>query len=421
VGAVSKNFFDYSLRNTDLVQTYQLSSSNYNDALFIHPPFFVYFLYSLNYIGLSLPMASVFMHIATAGLMYPLTILLYSTPLQSKQECNKAHVTAMWGVVVYLFCPIAAFCSQKIWIDNAAAFTVVLCAVLHLYFCRRSNSRTLQHLLQLVSGFAYGLLALNCKITNWALMPSLLCWTIFNIYFHHREVGTAISCAAIFLFGIAGGHGPWVFVYHAVTGRWIPNAWPSEEMVRNSVYLQNALSQHPLFYMSSTFAVSPLHVVGTLYAIGVGVYVIFRPATTCQCEIPNINTKLSRSISVVIFALWPACFFAGLTLVGILGGGYQIRFILPALPATSILAGMCVVRSGAATGPLVAFLLCYSTIHVLYYAVLFPPLFGAPDMSIFQIISHIRSSMLSDDRFMEDMIKITEHMAHFGLVLRRNL
>ena len=68
--------------------------------------------------------------------------------------------------------------------------------------------------------------------------------------------------------------------------------------------------------------------------------------------------------------------------VGRLGAGYQTRFILPILPATSILASVLInytinnTSSQSIKDTLVSVLISYSSMHLIYYGIMFPPLFA---------------------------------------------
>eukprot|EP01042_Synura_sphagnicola_P009747 gene9747-12507_t len=87
------------------------------------------------------------------------------------------------GSVLFLVCPIGALCSQKIWIDNALLFHVTAAAVVHMYLIRNlhlfsTNGIIYRHLL---SGFLYGAIAMNTKITALFLLPFLVTWSAHHI------------------------------------------------------------------------------------------------------------------------------------------------------------------------------------------------------------------------------------------------
>jgi hypothetical protein len=111
------------------------------------------------------------------------------------------------------------------------------------------------------------------------------------------------------------------------------------------------------------------------------------------------------------FTLWPLGFVAGLTLIGGLGGGFQIRFIVPILPATSVLASFAVTSATDLAKPLAAVLLAYSGMHCLFYAVLYSPLFADMHATVFDIIRTILETPY------EPPVSDIGFMKHFGLKL----
>lgn len=238
---ISKNFWDYSLQSSGVIKTFQLSKENYDDDIFIHPPVFVYSLcFLLHNFGIPLALASVLFHTLTAALISPLVLGLYAPLLPATQSAasspfldtgekgrHDAYTTALWATVIFIMCPIGRISSQKVWIDNAAVFTATFAAVTHILLMR--NSRNLVHSTiqyrNLLSGFIYGLIALNCKITSLAVLPCLLCWTVLTGLCSHPRTAAGsflsgqhllrvLSNCAHFVGGLVAGHGPWVYLYH---------------------------------------------------------------------------------------------------------------------------------------------------------------------------------------------------------------
>lgn len=223
VNSISNNFFDYSLQNSNIIQLYQLSSENYNDKIFIHPPLFVYTLYIFqNWFHLSLPISIVIIHLLTSILLFPLTILLL-VPIQLKSgniiilnssnlnisNISNTSIIALWAVVIYSFCPITSFCSQKIWIDNMASFVITLSATIHTI--ATFSNISLYHFL---SGLAFGLLALNTKITCLALLPFLLLWTVYRSLHFVSSMKEIFFKLIYFIIGLIVGYLPWMILYY---------------------------------------------------------------------------------------------------------------------------------------------------------------------------------------------------------------
>jgi hypothetical protein len=191
-------------------------------------------------------------------------------------------------------------------------------------------------------------------------------------------------------------------------------------MIDNSVYLQGAIGKHSLSYITGLFAVSPVHIVGLVYAAIVIMMVIYRCLFSPRTKDNSLWTNQSQVdvVAVAVLLSWPFAFLGGLTLIGVLGGGFQIRFILPILPATAILAGIAIVNAGPNMSPFVSLLCCVSAMHVFYYSVLYSPLFADMDHSAFEIVATILSVTLDDNGSKESMYKMYQVMRHYGLVTK---
>jgi hypothetical protein len=200
-------------------------------------------------------------------------------------------------------------------------------------------------------------------------------------------------------------------------------------MIQNSLYLQAAMNRNFAAYLIDMFKFSPLQLVGFMFGLCSVVSVLYafiqllrldegqQQAVSVSVSVSGLfsrvcseQTLLTRQ-SLAAFTLWPAGFVGGLTLIGGLGGGFQIRFIVPILPATSILAGMAVVRTDSLLHPLVAVLLVYSGMHSLFYSVLYSPLYADMHASVFDIIRTILETPYEAPSF--DI----QFMKHFGLKL----
>jgi hypothetical protein len=121
-----------------------------------------------------------------------------------------------------------------------------------------------------------------------------------------------------------------------------------------------------------------------------------------------------------VLVTWPLSFLAGLTAVGIAGGGFQTRFLLPILPATSVLSGYCILRAVESKNllPLTIhfFLLAYGAFHTLYYGILYPPLYADLDYSVHDVIQGILVSEYVPPENWDSLMLTRNYMKHFGLV-----
>jgi hypothetical protein len=190
-------------------------------------------------------------------------------------------------------------------------------------------------------------------------------------------------------------------------------------MIEQSLYLQKAMDRNIAAYAIDLFKFSPLQLVGLIFGLGALAFLIYnichllrRFGIEGQTQIKSLCTEANLNrVALASFALWPLGFVGGLTLIGGIGGGFQIRFIVPILPATSVLASIAVVSSNDIFQPLVALLLVYGGMHCLFYSILYSPMFADMHASIFDVIRIILESPYEvpngDIKFMK----------HFGLKL----
>ena len=474
--AVEKDWRAYFL-GPDVVRRLRLSPENYGDTLFIHPPFFVYIsMFLVRYCGLSLPSVSLVFHLGVM-LLLPLMVRfcgfdvrdqwrrhrrdrlqdkdglshnvsshsydeddVVAPPRTSISEYYSEGAVALWALVIYVFDPLAFFCSQKFWIDNALLFAVTAAATIHMgtwrrQAARRGRSRGMLAVRAFASGFAYGLLVLNCKITGLAQLPFLLLW-MFVSMIEVVSFGTILAfCFLPYLVGAALAYAPWAVLYHMHTGRWLPNAWPSASMLQASAFLRLAVNKPVTFYLEQLLEFSPMQVLGLAFGIAVSARYLGKHLWQflhCNSRRSRINgdnfVAYGGSGHVTALLAWPVAFIAGVTLIGATGGGYQTRFLLPILPATSVLGARCVhracsIRDGnstslAAVHVLASVALAYCSMHCLYYGMLFPNLFADLDMSMFSVLSNVLAAPYSPMGSTHSMQEMLKYIAHFGLHLQ---
>lgn len=120
--------FSYTLTQNQIT-TFNLSTENYSNKVFIHPPAFVYLSAFLHkYVGLPLPWVPIAFQCSTL-LLIPILVSLSFSDL----PISKRNQVASIAQIIFLFCPLAAFCSQKFWIDNGLLFGVTLSMTVHQY------------------------------------------------------------------------------------------------------------------------------------------------------------------------------------------------------------------------------------------------------------------------------------------------
>jgi len=243
---VTASIWDYSFQGKPVLERFGLAKSNYDDALFIHPPVFVYLSAALaKLLNFSLPLVSIIYHLIT---------LIALPRITKRMELNSS--AGIWAMIIFSFSPIAWFCSQKFWIDNCLLMTTTVSVLAHIYLCTSKerfirkqkipsgrNSGSSSNLYSqvynifpermmifhhFISGFIFGAFAMNTKITAAALLPFHLLWSAFHRLLHHTKVSdrqlrlqlSSIMIVDVFIHwiffacGCIFGHGPWIALYY---------------------------------------------------------------------------------------------------------------------------------------------------------------------------------------------------------------
>jgi hypothetical protein len=121
----------------------------------------------------------------------------------------------MWTIKIFSFCPIAFFCSQKFWIDNCAMMSTAVSAYFHVAVNNANAGNFGLVVRYVLSGIVFGLVALNTKLSNLALFPFLILWSIAQLVQRKQcNLWKVVLCAISLLVGAAVGHLPWIYIYH---------------------------------------------------------------------------------------------------------------------------------------------------------------------------------------------------------------
>ena len=282
-------------------------------------------------------------------------------------------------------------------------------------------------IIHILSGFLYAFLALNTKLTNLALLPFLLVWSaVQSIKKMKKPTSTSVILYRLiiiltsFLLGAVVGYAPWMFTYYYSTGRFLPNAWPSKAMIKNSIYLQEAINKPFYFYIAVLTKISPVHVFGCVILLKSLLDYIWNAIERLNKKekvkgISKIDDEnLSSDSEYWILLLWPMGYLLGHTLVGVQGGGYQTRFLLPALPAMSIIAAISLVKFPKLS-PILYTFFAIECMHVMFYGIMFYPMFADFEFSVFDIVTTILNSPQYALKSREMYIQAFKYMRHFGL------
>ena len=139
---VRTSFWNYRLTPSD-VKNMNLAVQNYSgsgiitssssssssllslllDSLFIHPPVFVYTLALFQWLELPLPLFSVLCHVIVLLLLPSMTKSIVS--LWTPDTNSNTNSIIRCASIIFSVCPIAAFCSQKIWLSSSSSLLLL--------------------------------------------------------------------------------------------------------------------------------------------------------------------------------------------------------------------------------------------------------------------------------------------------------
>jgi hypothetical protein len=431
--AVNYDWQDYSLQSSDIIGKYQLSKENYDFPLFHHPPFFVYFSSFLHYYcSFPLPFISILYQLVVLLLFLPLSYLLLSNSM-----LKRSWLIIAWKcMIIWMICPIAAFCSQKFWIDNALVMTTMIGIILFLFFHKwilPGIPTNLFFLSSFICGLVSFVLPVNTKVTSVGLLPFMFIYHFWNISIEikKRKKGTSsattLYCCWSLLLGCVSSYLPWLSVYYLNTGRMLPSALPSNEMLEKYPFVRRAVMKPWYTYLLSITAISPLHCFGLCVFSALIVRFFFH-----KFVVPHILTGkvlaekkvLSIFKSLTEIGLLPLSFLFFLTILGLLGGGYQTRFILPILPfscfVTSLVMELLYSTKASNWCLCVSVLECffllsfvYSTALTFYYGTLFAISYADLEYSLIDIVFQILSSPFQAGMVNNDFYHL---IGHYGII-----
>ncbi|MFH1458029.1 MAG: glycosyltransferase family 39 protein [Candidatus Omnitrophota bacterium] len=290
---VSKNPADYTLRGTPILKN--LPEKNYDQPLFHRPPLFVYFLALFrSLIGKNAGvLLSILAGVFTVAALFGIAKELYGERL--------AWICA----VIISFCPLLLFCSTRILIDAPLAFLVTLTVGILVVALKRKS-----RLLFSLSGLALGLAVLTKEPGALAVFPCA--YLLFKDGIN-KEKGMYLlyflGCAFIIVL-------PWYFWFFTVYGTLIP--WWAKifpENIKMFPFMEMVVNRPWYFYFQNITLSMPVYAFAWIAMIG--------------------GLKKRR---LTLELVWALSFLIPITLYGVMGQGYQTRYILPAIPALTILS-----------------------------------------------------------------------------------
>jgi len=266
-----------------------LPRATYDQPIFLRPPLFVYLLalFGIFHAQLFLPI------LAGIGVVWATSAVAARLSRGSDQ--------AILGCLALSFCPILLFSSVRILIDIVLALMVSV-SVLMTQVALEKDQRSLFGL----AGLAFGLAVLT-KETAVLGLPVLL-YLILRRGISRRSFIAILAIAALLVTT------PWFVYFYNVTGAFFRGAEINAESLRVP-FIKMAVERSWYFYFVHVALISPVYLFG-------------------YCEIFERLRKRQGLAEVI----WVMSFFIPLTIYGVLGNGYQTRYILPAVPALALLS-----------------------------------------------------------------------------------
>lgn len=191
-------------------------------------------------------------------------------------------------------------------------------------------------------------------------------------------------------------------------------------MISSSAYMSRSFAQPLAYYIEQLLVYSPLHL------IGLGTLLI--PATTTvipfmhriyHCYRENRTLALSCQVSwnklLLLVLTYPIVYIGSMTLLGNISSGFQLRFLLPVLPIMAVISSFIIVRHNLSL-PSIALILVYNSFYMIYYGVLYAPLFADFEGHIVDILRVMIDNPFQSTLGRNKIAEILDFMRHFGVV-----
>lgn len=240
---------------------------------------------------------------------------------------GRGRAERVWPVTLLALSPAALFASQ-VWLDGVLSFLMFLTLTLYRRAVRRGRWWDFS-----LAGACLGL-ALLTKFSALLLVPVLGVYHLTAVGRDRRASRLALAALLPTLVLAA----PWYGLFFATYGELLPS-WiaPSDEMQRKFPFVAMMVQRSPLYYVSALVA--------------------FLPA--CLFALASFWRRL-RDADTALLAGFVLLLLAVFTAVGVSGGGYQTRHVLPALPPLCLLAGRGIARLPRSSWCLAGLLMCWS-------------------------------------------------------------
>lgn len=325
---VTKNFLDYSLQGTAILE--KLPKLNYDHPIFHRPPLFVYLLALFRSLlgknlGILLPLLS--------GTLTLVIIFLLGREIYGERK-------ALLATLILSLCPTLLFASTRILIDSLLTLLVSLTVFTLIISIKKRKV-----IWYIFSGLIFGLAVLT-KETAFLVLPTCL-YLIFKEGITTKKIFFTL-CLGIASFLIFF---PWLHYFYRVSGTFFPS-WAKiyEENLKMFPFVRMSVHRPWYFYFLQIILITPVYIFGYFNLV-----------------------KRIRNKGDLTEVLWILSYFIVLTIHGLSGQGYQTRYILPAIPALSLLSADIFVKANKIIWMIGVFLLAYGFLTGILNSILFKP------------------------------------------------
>jgi 4-amino-4-deoxy-L-arabinose transferase-like glycosyltransferase len=269
----------------------------YDVPMFTHPPLFVYALAAVRAVfgtigGLLFPVAC---HLATIALLALLGRMIAGETVGIAAAAVMAVEAVSW------------VSAERVWIDSLLQL-LVTASVLSAYWSLRVGGSWRFAL----AGAMLALAGLS-KLAAGLVVPA-----IALVWYQQQRRLTAREWLAFCLPPVVliGG---WLMLTRVVLGQFFPVGWPTAWMIDNLPWIKHMVERSPLVYVVGFLLVSP----ALAYAAVAG---------------------WRTHPLVPVLVVWSGAFWLGMSVLGAMGMGFQLRHLAAGIPALCLLAGLGIMR-----------------------------------------------------------------------------
>ncbi len=287
----------------------------YDLPMFTHPPLFVYALaVSRAAIGLN------------GGLLLPvachlITIVMLAV-LGNELAGAEVGITAAALVAVESVTWLAA---ERVWIDSLLQMLVTVTVAAAYWSAKHGGLWRFA-----VAGILLALAGLSKLIAGFVMPAIVVLWLQSERRPTRAEIGTFLLPPVLMI-------GSWLVLTKVVLGRFFPVGWPTAWMIDRFPWIRRMVERSPLVYVAGFVLVSPVLIFAALTAL-----------------------KLRANRKLWVPLVWCASFWLGMTTLGVMGMGFQMRHLAAGIPALCLLAAVGVRSSAPPYRALVFALAAYS-------------------------------------------------------------